>query len=55
MSFSFKENVIDQCIYLKIQGSKFIILAFFVDRIFLASNDVGLLHKQSRYCLKPLK
>ncbi|KAJ7959777.1 Retrotransposon protein, putative, Ty1-copia subclass [Quillaja saponaria] len=41
----FVENKIDQCIYLKVSGSKFIILVLYVDDILLASSDVGLLHE----------
>ena len=44
-SFGFKENIIDQCIYLKFSGSKFIILVLYVDDILLASSDVKLLHE----------
>ncbi|RVW53922.1 Retrovirus-related Pol polyprotein from transposon TNT 1-94 [Vitis vinifera] len=33
------ENVVDQCIYLKFSGSKFIILVLYVDDILLASMD----------------
>ena len=40
-SFGFKENTIDQCIYLKFSESKFIILVLYVDDILLASSDVG--------------
>ncbi|KAL6348287.1 hypothetical protein AAG906_005584 [Vitis piasezkii] len=39
------ENTVDQCIYLKFSGSKFIILVLYVDDILLASSDVGLLHE----------
>lgn len=35
----------DQCVNLKVSGSKFIILVLYVDDILLASNDVGLLNK----------
>ena len=42
-SFGFKENIVDQCIYLKISGSKFIILVLYVDDILLASSDPVLL------------
>ena len=35
----------DQCIYLKVSGSKFIFLVLYVDDILLASNDLGLLHE----------
>ena len=38
------ENVVDQCIYLKVNGSKFIFLVLYVDEILLTSIDLGLLH-----------
>ena len=44
-SFGFKENAVDQCIYLKVSGSKFIIQVLYVFDILLASNDLGLLHE----------
>ncbi|RVW87693.1 Retrovirus-related Pol polyprotein from transposon TNT 1-94 [Vitis vinifera] len=43
------ENTVDQCIYLKFSGSKFIILVLYVDDILLASSDVGLLHETKRF------
>ena len=48
-SFGFKENTVDQCIYLKFSGSKFIILVLYIDDILLASSDVGLLHETKRF------
>ena len=42
--YGFVENVVDQCIYLKVSGSKFIFLALYVYDILLASNDLGVLH-----------
>ena len=48
-SFGFKENTVDQCIYLKFNGSKFIILVLYVDDILLASSDVELLHETKRF------
>ena len=47
--FGFKENTVDQCIYQKINGSKFILLVLYVDDILLASNDIGLLHETKRF------
>ena len=44
-SFGFTKNIVDQCIYLKISGSKYIFLVLYVDDILLASNDLGLLHE----------
>lgn len=48
-SFGFKENIVDQCIYLKVSGSKFIFLVLYVDDILLASSDLGLLHETKNY------
>ena len=39
----FKENIVDQCIYMKVSGSKYIFLVIYVDDIFLATNDTDLL------------
>ena len=52
MSFGFKENIVDQCIYLKINGSKFIYLILFVDDILLSTNDLGLLHQTKEFIFK---
>ena len=42
---SFVENKVEQCIYLKVSGSKFIFLVLYVDDIFLASSDLNLLNE----------
>ena len=42
-SFGFVENKIDDCLYLKVCGSRFIFLILYVDDILLASNDLNLL------------
>ena len=39
----FKENIVDQCIYMKVSGRKYIFLVLYVDNILLATNDTGLL------------
>ena len=39
----FKENIVDQCIYMKVSGSKYIFLVLYVDNILLAANDTNLL------------
>ena len=44
-SFGFMENVMDQCIYHKVSGSKIIFLVLYVDDILVASRDLGLLHE----------
>lgn len=43
-SFGFIENIVDQCIYLKISGSNFVILIC-VDDILYANNEIGMLHE----------
>ena len=48
-SFRFKENIVDQCIYLKVNESKFIILILYIDDILLATNDLGLLHETKKF------
>ena len=39
----FKENIVDQCIYMKVSGSKYIFLVLYVDNILLVTNDTNLL------------
>ena len=39
----FKENIVNQCIYMKVSRSKFIFLVLYVDDILLAANDTGML------------
>ena len=39
----FKENIVNQCIYMKVSGSKYIFLVLYVDDILLAANDTDLL------------
>ena len=39
----FKENIVDQCIYMKVSGSNFIFLVLYVDDILLASNNSDML------------
>ena len=39
----FKENIVDQCIYMKVSGSKYIFLVLYVDDILLATNDIDML------------
>ena len=41
--YGFQENVVDQCIYLRVSGSKYIILVLYVDDILLAANDTNFL------------
>ncbi|KAL6329550.1 hypothetical protein AAG906_022101 [Vitis piasezkii] len=46
------KNIVDQCIYLKVSGSKFIFLILYVDDILLASSDLGLLRETKEYLSK---
>ena len=39
----FKENIVDQCIYMKVSGSKFIFMVLYVNDILLVANDIDLL------------
>ena len=55
VSFGFKENTIDWCIYLKVNGSKFIFLILYVDDILLATNDLSLLYEMKRFLSNNLK
>jgi len=52
MCFEYKENIVDQCIYMKVNGSKFIILILYVDDILLATNDLGLLSETKKFLSK---
>ena len=47
--FGFKEKTVDQCIYHKINGSKFILLVLYVNDVLLENNDIGLLHETKRF------
>ena len=38
VSIEFKENIVNECIYLKVSGSKVIFLILYVDDILLATN-----------------
>ncbi|RVW50014.1 Retrovirus-related Pol polyprotein from transposon TNT 1-94 [Vitis vinifera] len=42
----------DQCIYLKVSGSKVCFLVLYVDDILLATNDKGLLHEVKQFLSK---
>ena len=39
----FKENIVDQCIYMKVSRRKYIFLDLYVDDILLPANDTNLL------------
>ena len=52
ISFGFEVNPVDDCVYHKFSGSKFIFLVLYVDDILLASSDIGLLHDTKRFLAK---
>lgn len=52
MTLGFKENCVDQCIYLKVSGSKVLFLVLYVDDILLASSDLGLLHDTKAFLIR---
>ena len=39
----FNENIVGQCICMKVKGSKYIFLILYVDDILLTANDIDLL------------
>ena len=51
-SFGFVENLMDQCIYQKVSGSKICFLVLYVDDILLATNDKDLLHEVKQFLSK---
>ncbi|RDX61703.1 hypothetical protein CR513_60047, partial [Mucuna pruriens] len=51
-SYGFEANVVDDCVYHKFSGSKYIFLVLYVDDILLASSDTGLLHETKRFSTK---
>ena len=51
-SFGFEENIMDQCIYQKVSGSKICFLVLYVDDILLATNDKGLLYEVNQFLSK---
>ena len=51
-TFGFQENKFDECVYLKVRGSKFILLMLYVDDILLATNNLALLHETKSFLSK---
>ena len=51
-SYGFEVNVVEDCVYHKFSGSKFIFLILYVDDILLASSDIGLLHETKNFLSK---
>ncbi|GMI78221.1 cysteine-rich RLK (RECEPTOR-like protein kinase) 8 [Hibiscus trionum] len=53
-SFSFVENIMDQCIYQKVSGSTICFLILYVDDILLATNEKCMLHEVKQFLSKNL-
>ncbi|CAM8940925.1 unnamed protein product [Rhodiola kirilowii] len=51
-SYGFVEIIVDRCIYIKVSGSKFVILVLYVDDILLAANDMCILYETKKYLSK---
>ncbi|KAL9265865.1 Retrovirus-related Pol polyprotein from transposon TNT 1-94-like protein [Drosera capensis] len=49
LSYGFEMNVVDDCVYHKFSGSKFIFLVLYVDDILLATNDMCILHETKKF------
>jgi Reverse transcriptase (RNA-dependent DNA polymerase) len=52
ISFGFEPNLVDECIYHKFSGSKFVFLILYVDDILLASNDKNMMHETKKFIFK---
>ena len=48
-NFGFKDNVEDNCVYVKFKNGKFLFLVLYVDDILLASSDVSLLLETKKF------
>jgi len=55
LSFGFEMNLVDNYMYHKFGGSKYIFLVLYVDDILLATNDIGMLHKTKRFLSRNFK
>ena len=51
-SFGFEENIMDQCIYQKVNVSKICFLVLYVDDIMLATNEKSLLYELKQFISK---
>lgn len=49
------KNTINKYLYLKINGSKFVILIVHIDNILLANSDIGSLYQTNKFLIKNFK
>ncbi|RDX75729.1 hypothetical protein CR513_44368, partial [Mucuna pruriens] len=52
---NFDTNLVDDCVYHKFSGSKYIFLVLYIDDILLSSSDIILLHETKIYLMKNFK
>jgi len=52
VSFGFETNAIEDCVYHKFSGSKYIFMILYVVDILLATNDKKILHETKRFLSK---
>ena len=52
ISYGFEVNKVDDCVYHKFSGSKYIFLVLYVNDILLASSDISLLHETKIFLTK---
>ena len=52
ISFNFKVNTIEDCVYQKFSGSKFMFLVLYVNDISLTINDISMLHETKKFLSK---
>ncbi|RVW54330.1 Retrovirus-related Pol polyprotein from transposon TNT 1-94 [Vitis vinifera] len=52
VSYGFEANLMDECVYHKFSGSKYIFLVLYVDDILLATNDISILHDTKSFLSK---
>jgi Reverse transcriptase (RNA-dependent DNA polymerase) len=50
--FGFEPNLVDECIYYKFSGSKFVFLILYIDDILLASNDKNMMCETKKFLFK---
>ena len=51
-SFGFESNVVDECVYQKFIGCKYIFLVLYVDDVLLATNDLSILYETKKFLPK---
>ena len=48
-------NLVDDCVFHKFSGSKYIFLVLYVNDIMLATNDIGMLRETKRFLSRKFK